>query len=117
MSSRCGIEASMPAFVALLRRFDIAVVYADHANYPAIADVTGDFVYARLQKGKDTIPTGYPPKELDAWAERAANLGAGGEPGDLPRVDGKTAAKQSRATYSSTSSTKAKCARRPPRWR
>ena len=40
-----------PAFIALLRKFGVAVVYADHHKYPAIADVTADFVYSRLQKG------------------------------------------------------------------
>jgi uncharacterized protein YecE (DUF72 family) len=75
-----------PAFVALLRRFAIPVVYAEHATYPAIADQTGDFVYARLQKGKDSVKTGYPPKALDAWAKRAATWAAGGAPGDLPLV-------------------------------
>ena len=39
-----------------------------------IADITGEFVYLRLQKGKDTIKTGYPPKELDAWAKRLERL-------------------------------------------
>ncbi|MBV9508673.1 MAG: DUF72 domain-containing protein, partial [Caulobacteraceae bacterium] len=34
-----------PAFAALLRRFEVPVVFADHHDYPALADVTGDFVY------------------------------------------------------------------------
>ncbi len=59
-----------PAFIALLRKFSIPVVYADHATYPAIADITGDFVYARLQTGKDSVTTAYPPKQLDQWAGR-----------------------------------------------
>ena len=42
-----------PDFIALLRQFEIPVVFAEHGKYPAIADVTGDFVYARLQKGND----------------------------------------------------------------
>ena len=46
------------------------VVFTDHAKYPNIADVTGDFVYARLQRGKDTVPTAYPPKDIAAWAGR-----------------------------------------------
>ena len=74
-----------PEFIALLRKFDIAVVYTEHETYPAIADVTADFVYARLQKGEDTIPTAYPPKELDAWAERLQLWAEGKEPDDLPR--------------------------------
>ena len=64
-----------PEFIALLRKFKIAVVFTDHDTYPNIADITGDFVYARLQRGEDTIPTAYPPKELDAWAEAAPRPG------------------------------------------
>jgi uncharacterized protein YecE (DUF72 family) len=76
-----------PAFISLLRRFSTPVVFAEHDVYPAIADVTGDFVYARLQKGKDAIATGYPPAALDAWASRVRAWAEGQEPADLPRVD------------------------------
>jgi uncharacterized protein YecE (DUF72 family) len=76
-----------PAFIALLRTFSIPVVFAEHHDYPAIADITGDFVYARLQKGEDTIETAYPKKALDAWAGRARTWAAGGTPDDLPLVD------------------------------
>ena len=76
-----------PAFPALLRKFGNAVVYADHHDYPAIADVTADFVYARLQKGDDTIKTAYPPKAIDAWTARMQTWADGGEPDDLPRAD------------------------------
>src|SRR3954465_14007968 len=79
-----------PEFIALLRAFNVAVVCAEHETYPGIADVTSDFVYLRLQKGKDTIKTGYPPKELDAWAERLKMFAKGGIPKDLPQVDPKT---------------------------
>ena len=76
-----------PAFMALLRKFSTPVVFAEHDSYPAIADITGDFVYARLQKGKDTIKTGYPAKALDRWAARARLWAKGGEPDDLSRID------------------------------
>ena len=76
----------VPEFLALLRRFAIPVVFSEHKTYPAIADITGDFVYARLQKGQDDVATCYPPKALDAWAKRLATWAAGGEPVDLPRV-------------------------------
>ena len=76
-----------PEFIALLRAFAIAVVFTDHATYPSLADVTGDFVYARLQRGQDTIPTAYPAKELDAWASRLRVWAEGKTPDDLPRVD------------------------------
>jgi uncharacterized protein YecE (DUF72 family) len=76
-----------PAFVALLRKFSIPVVFADHQKYPGIADLTGDFAYARLQKGDDSIPTAYPPREIAAWAKRARTWSEGGAPDDLPYVD------------------------------
>jgi len=76
-----------PAFIALLRQFSIPAVYAEHATYPAIPDPVGDFVYARLQKGKDDIKTGYPPKALDQWAERAQAWAKGGTPEDLDPVE------------------------------
>ena len=77
----------VPEFVALLREHNVAVVYADHEKYPAIADVTGDFVYARLQTGDAEIDTSYRPSALDAWAARAKIWAEGGTPADLPRAD------------------------------
>jgi uncharacterized protein YecE (DUF72 family) len=73
-------------FIALLRKFAMPVVFTDHARYPNIADIAGNFVYARLQRGKDTVATAYPSKEIDAWAGRLHSWAAGREPDDLPRV-------------------------------
>jgi uncharacterized protein YecE (DUF72 family) len=74
-------------FIGLLRQFSLAPVYTDHGRYPNIADITGDFIYARLQRGKDTVTTAYPPRELDAWAKRLQTWAQGGAPDDLPRID------------------------------
>jgi uncharacterized protein YecE (DUF72 family) len=82
-----------PDFVALLREFNVAVVFSEHETFPAIADITGDFVYLRLQKGQDTIKTGYPPKDLDAWAKRLQTYATGAVPKDLPQVDPKNVPK------------------------
>ena len=71
----------------------MAPVFSEHDTYPAIADMTGDFVYLRLQKGKDTIATGYPPKDLDAWTKRLRALAQGRVPDDLPQVDPASAPK------------------------
>ena len=76
-----------PEFIALLREFATPVVFTDHAKYPNIADVTGDFIYARLQKGRDTIPTAYPLQDLDAWVGRLRLWAQGKVPDDLSRVD------------------------------
>jgi uncharacterized protein YecE (DUF72 family) len=78
-----------PEFIALLRQFNMAAVYTDHAIYPNIADITGDFVYARLQRGKDTVLTAYPPKQLAEWAGRLQTWALGKAPKDLPVVDAK----------------------------
>jgi uncharacterized protein YecE (DUF72 family) len=76
-----------PAYPALLRKHGIANVYAKHATYPEIADLTADFVYARLQTGEDSVPTAYPPAELDAWAERFKTWADGGAPEGMPIID------------------------------
>ena len=85
----------VPEFVALIAKHNVAVVYADSDDYPAIADVTADFVYARLQRSREAEPVGYSAKELDAWAARAKTWAAGGVVDDLPRFGtGKTAKKK-----------------------
>ncbi len=76
-----------PAFVALAARHGAAICYAHHHDYPEIADVTADFVYARLQKGEDDIATAYAEPELDGWAKRLAIWANGGEPDDLPKAE------------------------------
>jgi uncharacterized protein YecE (DUF72 family) len=76
-----------PEFLALLRRFKMPVVFTDHARYPNIADATGDFLYARLQRGQDKIPTAYPPKEITAWAKRLQLWAEGKAPEDLRHVE------------------------------
>lgn len=85
---------AVPEFVALARRHGAAICYAHHHDYPEIADVTADFVYARLQKGEDTIPTAYQPGDLDRWAERAKLWAQGSQPDDLPLVDPATVPKR-----------------------
>ncbi|MFZ2102107.1 MAG: DUF72 domain-containing protein [Oricola sp.] len=73
-----------PEFVALAGEYGAAIVFADHATYPEIADVTADFIYARLQQGDDNIPTAYSDNAMNAWAQRAVTWAEGGVPEDLP---------------------------------
>jgi uncharacterized protein YecE (DUF72 family) len=77
----------VPAFAGLLRQFSIPVVFADHQAYPALADVTGDFVYARLQTGSDDVETAYDAPALDAWTQRLTIWARGGRPADMPCAD------------------------------
>ncbi|MBV8976273.1 MAG: DUF72 domain-containing protein [Alphaproteobacteria bacterium] len=70
-------------FVALARKYGTAIVYAHHATYPAIADVTADFVYARLQQSAAKVATGYTTAALKTWAGRARDWAQGKVPKDL----------------------------------
>jgi uncharacterized protein YecE (DUF72 family) len=79
----------VPEFIAMLRDFKMPPVYTDHVKYPNIADVTSDFVYARLQRGEDEVPTAYQPKQIGEWAKRLETWADGKEPKDLDRVDDK----------------------------
>jgi uncharacterized protein YecE (DUF72 family) len=74
------------SFIALCREHDVAICVADHKTYPLIADVTSDFVYARLQTGEDENDYAYPSEGLDLWSGRLKAYAAGETPADLPRL-------------------------------
>jgi uncharacterized protein YecE (DUF72 family) len=78
---------AVPEFVDLCRKAGVAIVYADSPQYPAIADITGDFVYARLEAGADENPLCYPDGDLPRWTEAARLWAAGGRPAGLPSVE------------------------------
>jgi uncharacterized protein YecE (DUF72 family) len=73
-------------FIALARKHKAAIVFTDSDDYPSFADVTADFVYARLMRTQSRLKTGYAPRDLDAWAKRVGTWAGGGQPADLPRV-------------------------------
>jgi uncharacterized protein YecE (DUF72 family) len=73
-----------PRFVALARKLRIAIVFNDAADYPSIADLTADFVYARLRRSRAGCRTGYAPRELARWAGHVRTWAAGGMPEGLP---------------------------------
>lgn len=73
-----------PDFVAMCRAADVSIVYAHSTDYPAIADVSGPIVYARLENGVEEEPAGYTPPELDDWAAKARIWASGGQPAGLP---------------------------------
>ena len=77
---------AVPEFVAMCREAGVAIVYADSPQYPAIADVTGDFVYTRLEAGEDDNPLCYPEADFPRWTEAAKSWSAGGVPAGLPYV-------------------------------
>lgn len=94
---RHALDVRHPSFacgeyVELARRHRAATVFTDSDDYPAIADRTGDFVYARLMRASAAYKAGYAPKALDAWADRLRAWARGADPADLPRAGQKTPA-------------------------
>ena len=57
-------------FHDLARRHNVAIVFADSEDYPAIEEATADFTYARLMRTKKAVKTGYTTRELEEWARR-----------------------------------------------
>lgn len=78
-------------FVAMARAANVAIVLAEHDTYPQIADLTSDFVYARLQCAREEEAAGYAPAALDRWAEVARGWAAGESPAGLAYVGDATA--------------------------
>jgi uncharacterized protein YecE (DUF72 family) len=70
---------SDPAFYALARAANAAIVFADDDEFPCIDEPTADFSYARLQRAAEGCPTGYDGAALDGWAERAKNWAKRGD--------------------------------------
>lgn len=74
------------AYVELARSYRVPTVFTDSPDYPSLADLTGDFNYARLMRSADAIPTGYAPAELDRWAGHAREWATGKDIATLPHV-------------------------------
>lgn len=71
-----------PRFVDLLRRYKVACAMVEDEGKPLIQDETADFVYARLKRSEAERKTGYAPKAIAGWAERARSWNAGKPPRD-----------------------------------
>ena len=59
------------AFFALCREHNVAVVFGDDDEFPCIDADTASFAYARLQRMREELPTGYDDEALEAFAKRA----------------------------------------------
>lgn len=55
-------------FFDLCRERNAAIVFEDSDDYPCIEADTADFGYARLQRMREEVPTGYDDKSLDGFA-------------------------------------------------
>ena len=74
-------------YLALAREHGMATVFTDSPEHPSFADLTADFVYARLMRSRSSVSHGYPAAELQQWADRARAWAQGGQPDDLPRLE------------------------------
>jgi uncharacterized protein YecE (DUF72 family) len=86
-------------YVALARQHGMATVFTDSTEHPSFADVTADFVYARLMQSRSDIPTGYTDVELQRWSQRARAWAEGNEPDDLPRMTDATPPRMPRDVF------------------
>jgi uncharacterized protein YecE (DUF72 family) len=73
-------------FIALMRERNLGTVFTDSRDYPSFADITSDFVYARLMRSRGEIDSGYTPEELAHWAQRARQWARGQHPDDQPYI-------------------------------
>ena len=86
---RHAVEVRHPSFasaefVDLCRAHGVAIIIAGDSEFPLIADVTGDFVYARIMGTAEKEKSGYAKPALSKWAARAASWAAGEAPKDFP---------------------------------
>src|SRR4051812_14429148 len=86
-------------FVAMARAANVAIVIAEHDSYPQIADLSADFVYARLQCAREEEPDGYSPAALDHWAQTVRGWAAGQSPAGLDYVSDATAEARPRDVF------------------
>ncbi len=88
-----------PAYLALARERRIATVFTDSGDHPSLADLTGEFVYARLMRSREAVATGYPEAELRDWAQRARAWARGEDCADLAHVAAPTPAGAAREVF------------------
>jgi len=68
------------AFIDLCRKENVGIVFAADSEFPLIADVTTDFIYARIMGTSTKEKAGYPAAQLKTWAERARDWADGNSP-------------------------------------
>src|SRR5207237_7403643 len=75
-------------FFDLCRARNIAVVFEDSDDYPLIEADTADFAYARLQRMREEVETGYEGAELDRFAEQARRWPTAGRDAYIFMING-----------------------------
>lgn len=86
-------------YLALARRYRTATVFTDSDDYPSFADITGDFVYARMMRTRSTLADGCTAQAFDQLAACAHAWHRGEEPAGLPRIEPAPAPAASRDVF------------------
>jgi uncharacterized protein YecE (DUF72 family) len=90
----------VPEFFALLRRHNIAFVFADTAGkWPYAEDLTADFVYCRLHGSEQLYVSGYSDKEIECWANRIEHWRQGRQPREAKLISERKAKAGKRAVF------------------
>lgn len=76
------------AFFRLCRDHDVAVVFGDDDEFPCIDVDTASFAYARLQRMRESVKTGYDDAALDNFAARAKRWRADGRDSYIFMING-----------------------------
>lgn len=82
-------------YIALLRKYGVALVVADSVKWPVMMDLTADFVYCRLHGSDKAYPEGYTDEAIDTWARRVIAWSRGEEVTDGNRIHPDLAPQQS----------------------
>ena len=76
------------SFFKLATNHNVAVVYGDDDEFPCIDADTADFTYARLQRMREEVPTGYDEPALAAFEARARHWSAAGRDAYIFMING-----------------------------
>lgn len=86
---------AVPEFIALLRKYKVALVMADTAGkWPYAEDLTADFIYIRLHGDAELYKSGYSAKALEHWRQRIERWAAGQPVDDAVTIDSTKAQKR-----------------------
>jgi len=75
-------------FYDLCRDHDVAIVWGDDDEFPRIEADMASFAYARMQRMREEVSTGYDDKSLDGFAKRARQWAKDGRDAYLFMING-----------------------------
>ena len=75
-------------FFDLCREHDVAIVFGDDDEFPCIDADTASFAYARLQRMRENVPTGYDDVALKAFAAKAREWSKDGRDAYIFMING-----------------------------